>query len=119
MAAKEDLDCQEIVKCDLCETPVSFYCRRCVVNLCDPCVLVHVRVKSEFGHDIIDFSSKDENDLCFCDAHPKHNCSAYCNTCDVVIFILCISLKHKSHEITELSGDIELFKCFVNEKNRL
>ena len=50
MAAKENVDCQEIVKCDLCETPVSFYCRRCVVNLCDSCVLVHVRVKSEFGH---------------------------------------------------------------------
>ena len=55
MAAKENLDCQEIVKCDVCGTPVSFYCRRCVVNLCDPCVLVHVRVKSEFGHDIMFF----------------------------------------------------------------
>ena len=119
MAAKENLDCQDIVQCDLCGTPVSFYCRRCAVNLCDPCVLVHVRVKSEFGHDIIDFSSKDENDLCFCEAHPKYNCSAYCKSCDVVICILCISLKHRSHEITELSGDIELFKCFVNEKNRL
>ena len=119
IASRELKRCQEVVNCNLCQTPVSFFCRRCGVNLCDPCVPVHLRVKSEFGHDVVDIGSKDEDDSCSCDAHPNYNCSAYCKSCDVVICILCVSITHKLHEIIELSSNIKLFKCFSREKNRL
>ena len=33
--------------------------------------------------------------------------------------ILCVSIKHYLHEITELSSNIELFKRFSREKDRL
>ena len=52
---------QEAVECGLCQNPVSFFCRRCGVNLCDPCVPVHLRVKSKFGHDVVDYASKDND----------------------------------------------------------
>ena len=119
IASQETTPCQEVVNCSLCRTPVSFFCRRCRINLCDSCIPGHLRVKSEFGHDVVDIGSKDEDDSCFCDAHPQYKCSAYCKMCDVVICIFCISIRHKLHEIIELSSNVELFKRFSREKDRL
>ncbi|XP_078323006.1 uncharacterized protein LOC111127213 [Crassostrea virginica] len=99
--------------------PVSFFCRRCGINLCDSCIPGHLRVKSEFGHDVVDIGSKEKDDSCFCDAHPQYKCSAYCKTCDVVICIFCVSIRHKLHEIIELFSNVELFKRFSREKDRL
>ncbi|XP_065944671.1 E3 ubiquitin-protein ligase TRIM71-like [Magallana gigas] len=119
MMASRD-EAQHVVECDLCQQPVSFFCRRCGVNLCDPCVLIHLRVKSKNGHDIVDYKSKDDDDTCHCDSHPQNDCSAYCKTCETPICILCVTIKHKSHEISELSDKIEeLLKVIVTENDRL
>ena len=118
-ASLETTPCQEVVNCSLCRTPVSFFCRRCRINLCDSCIPGHLRVKSKFGHDVVDIGSKEKDDSCFCDAHPQYTCSAYCKTCDVVICILCISIRHKLHEIIELSSNVELFKRFSRGKDLL
>nr|XP_011429764.2 E3 ubiquitin-protein ligase TRIM36 [Crassostrea gigas] len=113
-------EAQHLVKCDLCQQPVSFFCRRCGVNLCDPCVTIHLRVKSKTGHEIVDFASKDDDDTCHCDSHPQNDCSAYCKTCNAPICILCVSIKHKSHEMSELSDEIEeLYKIIAKENDRL
>nr|XP_034325620.1 E3 ubiquitin-protein ligase TRIM36 isoform X3 [Crassostrea gigas]XP_034325621.1 E3 ubiquitin-protein ligase TRIM36 isoform X3 [Crassostrea gigas] len=119
MMASRD-EAQHVVECDLCQQPVSFFCRRCGVNLCDPCVTIHLRVKSKNGHDIVDYTSKDDDDTCHCDSHPQNDCSAYCKTCDAPICILCVSIKHKSHEMSELSDKIEeLLKVIAKENDRL
>nr|XP_034327028.1 uncharacterized protein LOC117689540 [Crassostrea gigas] len=113
-------EAQDFVGCDLCQQPVSFFCRRCGVNLCDPCVTIHLRVKSTNVHEIVDFASKDDDDTCHCDSHPQNDCSAYCKTCDAPICILCVSIKHKSHEMSELSDKIEeLLKVIAKENDRL
>nr|XP_034327002.1 uncharacterized protein LOC117689525 [Crassostrea gigas] len=113
-------EAQHFVGCDLCQQPVSFFCRRCGVNLCDTCIAIHVRVKSTNVHEIVDFASKDDDDTCHCDSHPQNDCSAYCKTCDAPICILCISIKHKSHEMSELSDKIEeLLKIIAKENDRL
>uniref|UniRef100_K1RJS9 Tripartite motif-containing protein 45 n=1 Tax=Magallana gigas TaxID=29159 RepID=K1RJS9_MAGGI len=113
-------EAQHSVECDLCQQPVSFFCRRCGVNLCDPCVTIHLRVKSKNGHDIVDYTSKDDYDTCHCDSHPQNDCSAYCKTCDAPICILCVSIKHKSHEMSELSDKIEeLLNIIAKENDRL
>uniref|UniRef100_K1QUM6 Tripartite motif-containing protein 45 n=1 Tax=Magallana gigas TaxID=29159 RepID=K1QUM6_MAGGI len=118
MASRDEA--QHLVECGLCQQPVSFFCRRCGVNLCDPCVPIHLRVKSKNGHDIVDYTSKDDGDTCHCDSHPQNECSAYCKTCDAPICILCVSIKHKSHEISELSDKIqELLKVITRENDRL
>uniref|UniRef100_K1Q039 Tripartite motif-containing protein 45 n=2 Tax=Magallana gigas TaxID=29159 RepID=K1Q039_MAGGI len=120
MSSKEETQCQRIVVCDLCQTPVSFFCRRCGVNLCDHCIPIHLRVKSKYGHDVVDYISKDDDDTGFCDSHPQNDCSAYCKTCNVPICMLCVSIKHKSHEMSELSDKIEeFFKLIANENDRL
>ncbi|XP_065943369.1 E3 ubiquitin-protein ligase TRIM45-like [Magallana gigas] len=118
MASRDEA--QHLVECDLCQQPVSFFCRRCGVSLCDPCVPIHLPVKSKNGHDIVDYISKDDDDTCHCDSHPQNDCSAYCKTCDAPICILCVSIKHKSHEMSELSDKIEeLLKVITRENDRL
>ena len=107
MASQITYQGQEAVECGLCQNPVSFICQRCGVNLCDSCIPVHLRVKSKFGHDVVDYASKDDDDVCLCDSHPENKCSAYCKKCDVPICILCVSIKHRSHEISELHDKVE------------
>ena len=120
MATEVKTKSQDVVKCHLCQEPVSFFCRRCGVNLCDPCVPVHLRLKTKFGHDIVEFSCKDDDDSCLCDSHPKHECAAYCDTCDLPICMLCVSVKHKSHKICELHDKLEdLQKDIVSKNIRL
>ncbi|XP_065945333.1 protein wech-like [Magallana gigas] len=119
MMASRD-EAQHVVECDLCQQPVSFFCRRCGVNLCDPCALIHLRVKSKNGHDVVHYASKDDDDTCHCDSHPQNDCSAYCKTCETPICMLCVTIKHKSHEISELSDKIEeLLKVIATENDRL
>nr|XP_022324329.1 uncharacterized protein LOC111125127 [Crassostrea virginica] len=108
---------QEVVECGLCQNPVSFFCRHCGVNICDSCLPVHLRVKSEFGHDVVDYASKDDDDVCLCDSHPENKCSAYCKKCDVPICILCVSIKHRSHEIMELQDKVEELLKEINREN--
>ncbi|XP_022325290.2 uncharacterized protein LOC111125604 [Crassostrea virginica] len=120
MASQITYQGQEAVECGLCQNPVSFFCRRCGVNLCDSCLPEHARVKSKFGHDVVDYASKDDDDVCLCDSHPENKCSAYCKECDVPICILCVSIKHRSHEISELQDKVEeLLKEITKENDRL
>ena len=95
----------------------------CGVNLCDQCALVHLRVKTKFGHDVVDFARKDDDDddSCLCESHPQHECSAHCKTCDLPMYTLCFyQLKHKSHEIFKLHDKIEeLLKDITRENDRL
>ena len=120
MVSEATVQGQEAVQSVLCQSTVSFFCRRCSVNLCDPCVPIHLRAQSENGHDIVDFASKDLDDSNFCISHPEHKCSAYCKTCDIPICILCASIKHRRHEISELLEKIdELLKAIAEENERL
>ena len=118
MASQIPTQGQENVECDLCQNPVSFFCRRCGVKLCDPCVTVHLRVKCKTGHDVVNYASKEEDDdACFCDSHPESRCSAYCETCDVPICILCLSIKHRSHYVSELKDKVEELLKRITRKN--
>nr|XP_022321637.1 E3 ubiquitin-protein ligase TRIM71-like [Crassostrea virginica] len=120
MASNVTTQGQEVVECDLCQNPVCFFCRRCGVSLCDTCVPDHLRVSSQSGHDVVDFAKKDDDDMCFCESHPKHECSAFCKTCNLPICLLCVSIKHKSHNLSELSEKIEeLLTSIGQENNRL
>lgn len=120
MASPETDQGQHFVECDLCQKPVSFFCRRCGSNLCDACVPVHLRLKSKTGHEVVDYGSRSDDHTNFCDSHPKNKCSAYCKTCDAPICMLCISLTHKSHELSDLSDRIEqLLNVITRENDRL
>ncbi|XP_062587678.1 uncharacterized protein LOC134249340 [Saccostrea cucullata] len=119
MASNERSQGQHFLECDVCKKPGSFCCRRCGVNLCDPCVPMHLRIKSVNGHDVVDYTDKDVNETCICASHPQQECCAYCNTCDSPICLVCVSIKHKSHEMSELSEKIEELLKEITRENEL
>ena len=120
MASKEITQSADVVNCDSCQNPVSFFCRRCGVNLCDACTPEHLRLKARTSHDVVDYESKDDDVICFCDLHPIHELSVFCRTCDVPICVVCIPIKHKTHEISELSEKKqELLESITRENDRL
>lgn len=119
MSSEEGNQDENFSECDLCQKPVSLVCRRCNVNLCDHCIPIHLRVKSKNAHDVVDYVIKDDDDTQFCDFHPEYDCSAYCETCNVPIWIICVFIKHKSHEMLELSDKLkELSKVIAKENDR-
>ncbi|XP_061178441.1 uncharacterized protein LOC133187096 [Saccostrea echinata] len=120
MASNETIQFQHFLECDVCKNPATFFCRRCVTNLCDACVPTHLRVKSKNVHDVVDNVNKDDDETCTCDSHPQEECCTYCKTCETPICLVCVSIKHKSHEMSELSEKIEdLMKVIMCENERL
>lgn len=98
------------VGCDQCGQSVLFFCRQCKFNLCEYCFEYHQRTKSRNGHDIVDYDERNNEDTSKCGFHPQKECVAYCKSCNVPICLLCITLRHKSHDVSELSDKIgELF----------
>ncbi|XP_056006464.1 uncharacterized protein LOC125664524 [Ostrea edulis] len=61
MSSEDIAQGQYVIECDICKQPASFFCRRCGVNLCDPCVPVHLQIKSKTGHDVVDYASRDDD----------------------------------------------------------
>lgn len=111
---------QNFVECNICQDPVLFFCRQCRVNLCGSCVTEHLRVNVRNGHTILDFASRDDYDPCFCEFHPDQECSLYCETWDVAICMLCFSIRHRSHLISDSSDEIQkLLEVIAKENNRL
>ena len=120
MASKVLTQSADDVECDSCQNPVSFFCRQRGLNLCDACTPDHPRLESRTSHDAVDYESKDDDAICFCDLHPINELSAFCRTCDAPICVLCISIEHKTHEISELSEKKqELLESITRENDRL
>ncbi|XP_078322983.1 uncharacterized protein LOC111126232 [Crassostrea virginica] len=99
MASKVTTQGQEAVVCDLCRNPVSFFCRRCGVSLCDSCVPDHLRISSKVGHDVVDFTKKGDGE-----------CSVFCKMCDLPIC---------KHKMSECSVNIEEVLKSIAQENGL
>ncbi|XP_052696874.1 uncharacterized protein LOC128175355 [Crassostrea angulata] len=101
MASKDEA--QDFVGCNLCQQPVSFFCRRCGVNLCDPCAIRHLRVKSKNGHNIVDYTSKDDDDTCHRDYH-SHKCFVLLG-CIISLIALFLHLQNNCSAMYQLFTD--------------
>lgn len=120
MAAEKKDQHNIFSKCDTCKNQASFSCRRCNLNICDTCIPGHLREKAISGHDIVEYGTKDEDEVCICELHPPNGCSTYCKTCDVSICKCCVSEKHSTHETSLLSEQIEqILKKITQENDRL
>ncbi|XP_061168916.1 E3 ubiquitin-protein ligase TRIM71-like [Saccostrea echinata] len=111
---------QHVLLCD-CQNPVEFSCKRCQVRLCEACLPVHTRLKTENGHAIVEyFTEDDEDNECSCALHPEFDRGAFCETCGIPVCLLCVSFDHKSHVISELTNKIpELLETVTRENLRL
>ncbi|KAK3600574.1 hypothetical protein CHS0354_003512, partial [Potamilus streckersoni] len=100
-----DNNSEEKFTCDLCG-PKSIACGRCLdceENFCQSCCHAHERMKATKHHKISNLGTLDPEmkgkirQRIFCDEHPEEEIKLVCQTCNVLICVLCNAVNHKNH----------------------
>ena len=95
---------QDVVRCALCRDAVApMYCNVCHMHLCDDCVAKHLSDKSQV-HTVVSLTQY-LSSLQFpkCSDHPDKQCKLYCENCDCLICLHCVTPeKHKHHDLFNL-----------------
>nr|XP_022309164.1 E3 ubiquitin-protein ligase TRIM71-like [Crassostrea virginica] len=112
---------QDIVRCDLCETPVPpMCCDICHINLCIACVGVHLSDRSK-EHKVVPFEERGSTiNYPKCQKHPPKICELHCKHCNIPICASCVSSgDHEHHKkvdiLTILTSKKELIKKDLEE----
>lgn len=90
---------QDIVRCDLCDTPVpDLHCDLCEINLCQSCVEEHLLDKSK-RHQVVSFKQRRSTfKRQICQRHSTQGSNWYCELCDRLLCEECISSEeHQGH----------------------
>nr|XP_022310927.1 E3 ubiquitin-protein ligase TRIM71-like [Crassostrea virginica] len=96
---------QDVITCDLCDTPTQQFCNNCQVNLCETCVKKHRDEFKSLMHEIVPFLER-KIQLVFpeCREHSGQRCELTCIQCNTPVCIKCIaSGPHKGHDVEELT----------------
>nr|XP_022303033.1 tripartite motif-containing protein 3-like [Crassostrea virginica] len=116
---------QDIVRCDLCETPVPpMCCDICHINLCIACVGVHLSDDSK-DHKVVPFHKRGSTiNYPKCQKHSPKICELHCKHCNIPICASCVSSgdhdQHKKIDIlTILTSKKELIKKDLQELKKL
>nr|XP_022304496.1 uncharacterized protein LOC111111678 [Crassostrea virginica] len=98
---------QDIVRCDLCETPVPpMCCDICHINLCIACVGMHLSDDSK-DHKVVPFHKRGSTiNYPKCQKHSPKTCEVHCKHCNIPICASCFSSgdhdHHKKIDIVEI-----------------
>lgn len=108
------LSLQDVIRCNLCETPVpSFYCDICNINLCKSCGGEHISDESK-EHRVVPFARRECTPKCH--EHSSKICEIYCQNCNIPICVSCISTDwHKNHNIEDISEALSRKKKIIQE----
>nr|XP_022308294.1 uncharacterized protein LOC111114299 [Crassostrea virginica] len=116
---------QDIVRCDLCETPVPpMCCDICHINLCLACVGVHLSDDSK-DHKVVPFHKRGSTiNYPKCQKHSPKICELHCKHCNIPICASCVSSgdhdQHKKIDIlTILTSKKELIEKDLQELKKL
>nr|XP_022309156.1 E3 ubiquitin-protein ligase TRIM71-like [Crassostrea virginica] len=116
---------QDIVRCDLCETPVPpMCCDICHINLCIACVGVHLSDRSK-EHKVVPFEERGSTiNYPKCQKHPPKICELHCKHCNIPICVSCVSSGDHDHHkkvdiLTNLTSKKELIKKDLQELKKL
>ena len=105
---------QDIVRCDLCETPVPpMCCDICHIDLCIACVVEHLSDNSK-EHKVLPYKDKGSSiQYPKCQKHPPKICELKCEQCNIAICASCISSgSHEYHKKEDM-----MKKFTVNKEN--
>nr|XP_022308568.1 uncharacterized protein LOC111114521 [Crassostrea virginica]XP_022308569.1 uncharacterized protein LOC111114521 [Crassostrea virginica] len=114
---------QDIVRCDLCESPVPpMCCDICHINLCKACVGEHLSDDSK-DHKVVPFHKRGSTiNYPKCQKHSPKICELQCKHCNIPICVSCVSSgdhdQHKKIDILKtLTNKKELIKKDLQELN--
>ena len=102
MADQVHISLQDVIRCELCDTPVPpKHCDVCHIHLCEECEGKHTSDESK-EHVIVPFEMRGSTPKC--SKHSKEICARYCKTCDTPICASCDSSdEHKRHKTEHIS----------------
>jgi len=88
-------------------SPATKYCVDCSQHICDRCGGMHAKMKSG-AHFVIPLGEEMSSEMMqlrkrHCQEHKDEIVKLYCYDCKVNICCLCVALKHKQHNVTEIS----------------
>ena len=95
---------QDIVRCDLCETPVpSMCCNICHINICKVCVGEHLSDRSK-EHKVVPFEERGSTiNYPKCQKQPPKICELHCSHCNIPICLSCVSSgDHEHHKKVDI-----------------
>lgn len=99
---------QDVIRCHLCETPVSstsLYCDVCNKYLCKDCEGKHLSDSSK-QHKMVPFEKRILKTNCL--KHTPKLCNFYCEVCDISLCAKCRSSKeHQGHKVIEISKEVD------------
>ncbi|XP_078340728.1 tripartite motif-containing protein 3-like [Crassostrea virginica] len=100
-----DYSAQDVARCDLCKSAIAqSYCDFCHVNLCQPCIGVHISDEYD-KHKIVPILQR-KSTLIYpkCETHQNKTCEYQCKDCNIPICSDCIVAKqhNKEHEFIKL-----------------
>ena len=114
----------DIVRCDLCETPVPpMCCDICHINLCIACVGEHLSDDSK-DHRVVSFSKRGSTvNYPKCQKHSPNTCELHCKHCNIPICALCVSSgdhdQHKKVIFKNISSKKQLIEKDLQELKKI
>ncbi|XP_062572877.1 E3 ubiquitin-protein ligase TRIM33-like, partial [Saccostrea cucullata] len=101
--------------CPLCSVSVDFHCVLCCTDLCENCVLSHLKDKTN-KHQVVDIRSKHESIvLPICSSHAK-TCEIFCFECEAPVCTKCLTTSHSEHNFKDLETLVESFRQAIASK---
>lgn len=95
---------QDVLRCDLCETPVPpYYCDLCHINLCKKCAGEHLLDETK-EHKVVPIKQRRfTSSFPKCPKHSTKHCELHCEQCDIAICVQCASdTEHRGHEFVDM-----------------